>query len=132
MELVVKEAHNVWDDCLDLYLRDGLKKGDRNAPHARRLRALMCVWGFDPDVRGNQPRFAKSLRIETPQLNNVLRGYPLSWQLARVILRRYPGVSADFLFLGKAGGHLDRTLEQQLYEYEDRTGIEVFTRSVEL
>lgn len=91
----------------------------------------MTVLGFDPEVRGGQQRFARALRITQPRLNNAIMGYPLSWQLVRQIIRRYPGVSTDFLFLGKAGGHLDREIERQLYEYEDRTRVEVFTRSVE-
>ena len=57
----------------------------------------------------------------------MLQGYPLGWQLVKLIVT-YPRVSTDFLFLGKAGGHLDHELEQQLIDYEERTGIKVFTR----
>lgn len=121
----------LWEDGLDLYLRDGLKKGSPNAPHARRLRALLTVLGYDPGVYGNQQKFCRVLRIQPNRLNNALQGYPLSWQLVRLIVRRFPGVSTDFLFLGKPGGHLAPKIEADLYAYEDKTGIEVFTRSVE-
>lgn len=57
----------------------------------------------------------------------MLQGYPLGWQLVKLIVT-YPRVCTDFLFLGKAGGHLDHELEQQLIDYEERTGIKVFTR----
>jgi hypothetical protein len=73
---------------------------------ARRLRALMEVLGFEG--------------------RNVLIGQPLSRKLAEKIIRRYPSVSADFLFLGQSGGHLDRKLEKHLLGYQQRTGISVF------
>jgi hypothetical protein len=93
-------------------------------PSARRLRALIEVLGFEG--RGAQTRFAKEIGVDRRRLNNVLVGHPLSRQLAGKIIRRYPGVSADFLFLGESGGHLDRKLEKQLLDYQQRTGISVF------
>src|SRR5262245_14825130 len=94
-------------------------------PSARRLRALIEVLGFEG--RGAQTRFADEINVDRSRLNNVLIEQPLSRQLADKILRRYPGVSADFLFQGKSGGNLDRKLERQLLEYQKRTGISVFT-----
>lgn len=117
-------AHN---RHMDMLIGDSLKKGTPNAPHARRLRALLDVLGYGG--RGGQEKFAKKIGVRTSRLNNPLRGYPLSWQLVALIVRRFPRVSTDFLFLGKPGGHLDSSLEQQLIDYEERTGIEVFTRS---
>jgi hypothetical protein len=76
--------------------------------------------------RGGQARFAEEIGVERSRLNNVLVYRPLSRKLAEKIIRRYPRVSADFLFLGKSGGHLDRELEQQLLDYQERTGISVF------
>jgi hypothetical protein len=64
--------------------------------------------------------------VARSRLNNVLIDQPLSRQLAEKIIHRYPGVSPDFLFLGEPGGHLDRRLEQQLLDYQKRTGISVF------
>jgi hypothetical protein len=76
--------------------------------------------------RGAQTRFAEEIGVDRRRLNNVLVGHPLSRQLAEKIIRHYPGVSADFLFLGNSGGHLDRKLERQLLEYQKKTGISVF------
>jgi hypothetical protein len=58
--------------------------------------------------------------VDRSRLNNVLIDQPLSRTLAEKIIRRYPGVSADFLFLGQSGGHLNRELEQQLLDYEKK------------
>jgi hypothetical protein len=93
-------------------------------PQAFRLRALIGVLGFEG--RGAQTRFAEEIGVDRRRLNNVLVGYPLSRQLAEKIIRRYPGVSADFLFVGNFGGHLDRRLERQLLEYKKRTRSSVF------
>jgi hypothetical protein len=84
----------------------------------------MEVLGFEG--RGAQTRFAKELGVARSRINNVLIDQPLSRQLAEKIIRRYPVVSSDFLFLGESGGHLDRRLEQQLLDYEKRTRISVF------
>ena len=97
-------------------------------PSARRLRALMEVLGFEG--RGAQTSFAKELGVSRSRINNVLIDKPLSRQFAEKIIRRYPGVSSDFLFLGESGGHLDRRLEQQLLDYQKRTGISVFNSIV--
>jgi hypothetical protein len=91
---------------------------------ARRLRALMEVLGFEG--RGAQTRFAEEIGVARSRLNNVLIGQPLSRKLAEKIIHRYPIVSADFLFLGQSGGHLDAKLEKQLLEYQQSTGISVF------
>ena len=84
----------------------------------------MEVLGFEG--WGAQVRFAERIGVDRRRLNNVLVGYPLSRQLARLIIRRYPRVSTDFLLLG-SGGNLDRSLKQQLLNYQRRTGISVFT-----
>ena len=107
-----------------------LKTGKKQArprkytPSARRLRALIEVIGFEG--RGAQTGFAKEIGVDRRRLNNVLVGYPLSRQLARIIICRYPGVSMDFLFMGTAGGLLDRKLERRLFDYQRRTGVLVF------
>jgi hypothetical protein len=85
----------------------------------------MEVLGFEG--WGAQVRFAERIGVDRRRLNNVLVGYPLSRQLARIIIRCYPSVSTEFLRLGRSGGHLDRKLERQLLNYQKRTGISVFT-----
>lgn len=111
---------------MDAIARKTLKRGTSQSPHAQRLRALMAILGYEG--RGAQREFAKKLGVRESRLNNVLIGYPLSWQLVALIVRRFPRVSTDFLFLGRAGGHLDPALEQQLIDYEEKYGISIFTR----
>jgi hypothetical protein len=94
-------------------------------PSACRLRALIEVLSFKG--RGAQTQFAKEIGVDRRRLNNVLIGYPLSRKFAQIIIDHYPKVSADFLFLGKSGGHLDRGLEQRLLDYQKKTRISVFT-----
>jgi hypothetical protein len=77
--------------------------------------------------RGAQVEFAKKIGVDRRHLNNVLVGYPLTGKFAEIIIRSYPNISADFLLLGRPGGNLDRKLEQQLWDYQKRTGISVFT-----
>jgi hypothetical protein len=85
----------------------------------------MEVLGFEG--RGAQTRFAEEIGVARSRLNNVLIGQPLSRKLAEKIIRRYPSVSADFIFLGQSGGHLDRKLEKQLLDYQQKTGIYTHT-----
>jgi hypothetical protein len=84
----------------------------------------MEVLGFEG--RGAQTRFAEEIGVARSRLNNVLIDQPLSRKLAEQIIRRYPSVSADFLFLGQSGGHLDPELEKRLLDYQQRTRISVF------
>jgi hypothetical protein len=91
---------------------------------ARRLRALIEVLGFEG--RGAQTRFAEEIGVDRRRLNNVLVYRPLSQKLVQKIIHRYPRVSTDFLLLGRSGGNLDRKIEQQLLDYQEKTGISVF------
>jgi hypothetical protein len=84
----------------------------------------MAVLGFAG--LGAQVRFAERIGVDRRRLNNVLVGYPLSSQLAQIIVRRYPRVSITFLLRG-SGDNLDRNLKQQLSRYQRSTGISVFT-----
>jgi hypothetical protein len=96
-------------------------------PSARRLRALIEVLGFEG--RGGQTRFANEIGVSRRRLNNVLVYRPLSQKLVQKIIHRYPRVSTDFLLLGRSGGNLDRKLERQLLDYQEKTGISVFNNS---
>jgi hypothetical protein len=71
----------------------------------------MAVLGFAGF--GAQVRFAERIGVDRRRLNNVLVGYPMSRQLAQIIIRRYPRVSITFLLWG-SGDNLDRNLKQQL------------------
>jgi hypothetical protein len=99
-----------------------------DTPSACRLRALIEVLGFEG--RGAQSHFAETIGVDRRRLNNVLVGYPLSRMLAQIIIRRYPGVSTDFLFRGRSGGLLDQKLERRLLDYQKRTGISVLDSEV--
>ena len=82
----------------------------------------MAVLGFAG--LGAQVRFAERIGVDRRRLNNVLVGYPMSRQLAEIIIRRYPRVSIKFLLRG-SGDNLD--LKRQLLNYQRITGISVFT-----
>jgi hypothetical protein len=84
----------------------------------------MEVLGFEG--WGAQVRFAERIGVDRRRLNNVLVGYPMSRQLAQIIIRRYPHVSITFLLWG-SGDKLDPNLKRELLNYSRRTGISVFT-----
>lgn len=67
-----------------------------NSQVAGRLRLLrFAVSG------GNQTAFAAKLGIEPRRWNNFERGSPLSKEIAILLAQRIPGVSLDWLYLGK-------------------------------
>lgn len=52
----------------------------------------------------SQTAFADVLGITLARWNNVENGLPLSSQLALIVVKRFPGVSMDWLFTGGAYG----------------------------
>lgn len=52
----------------------------------------------------NQTAFAHSIGIEVRRWNNFERGSPLSKEVAILLVRRFPGVTMDWLFLGNEQG----------------------------
>ena len=54
--------------------------------------------------RGGQLAFAEFLGIERGRWNNVECGAPLSKEMALRIVRKFPGVTLDWLFLGRPEG----------------------------
>ena len=66
---------------------------------ARRLREAM---GFNE--RGAQLAFANFLGVDRGRWNNVECGAPLSKEMALRIVRKFPGVTLDWLFLGRTEG----------------------------
>ena len=73
--------------------------GSDESKRARRLREAM---GFNG--RGGQQAFAEFLGIERGRWNNVECGAPLSKEMAVRIVRKFPGVTLDWLFLGRTEG----------------------------
>jgi len=91
---------------------DGTKQGDDDmggevvvckfpdeSKRARRLREAM---GFNG--RGGQQAFANFLGVDRGRWNNVECGAPLSKDMALRIVRKFPGVTLDWLFLGRPEG----------------------------
>jgi transcriptional regulator with XRE-family HTH domain len=68
-----------------------------------------------------QTAFADFLGIETTRWNQIERGSPLSKEVALLIVARIPGITLDWLFLGKTGG-LTVMLLQELEEAERKWG----------
>ena len=70
-----------------------------DSKRARRLREAM---GFNG--RGAQQAFANFLGVDRGRWNNVECGAPLSKEMALRIVRKFPGVTLDWLFLGRTEG----------------------------
>jgi len=73
--------------------------GSDESKRARRLREAM---GFNG--RGGQQAFANFLGVDRGRWNNVECGAPLSKEMALRIVRKFPGVTLDWLFLGRTEG----------------------------
>ena len=73
--------------------------GSDDSKRARRLREAM---GFNG--RGDQQKFAELLGVDRGRWNNVECGAPLSKEMALRIVRKFPGVTLDWLFLGRTEG----------------------------
>ena len=73
--------------------------GSDESKRARRLREAM---GFNG--RGGQQAFANFLGVDRGRWSNVECGAPLSKDMALRIVRKFPGVTLDWLFLGRPEG----------------------------
>ena len=65
--------------------------------------------------RGDQQKFANFLGVDRGRWNNVECGAPLSKEMALRIVRKFPGVTLDWLFLGSPEGltaEMARTLSE--------------------
>ena len=54
--------------------------------------------------RGGQQAFANFLSVDRGRWSNVECGAPLSKEMALRIVRKFPGVTLDWLFLGRTEG----------------------------
>ena len=54
--------------------------------------------------RGDQQKFAELLGVDRGRWNNIECGAPLSKEMALRIVRKFPGVTLDWLFLGRTEG----------------------------
>lgn len=74
-------------------------KPSENSEVARRLTILrLAVAG------GSQTSFAQQVGIEVKRWNNFERGLPLSKDVAFSLVRKFPGLTLDWLFLGIEDG----------------------------
>jgi hypothetical protein len=83
----------------DPHRTDGIK---RTPLVAERL--LLLQWVLEGTGRGASARMAERLGITFHRWYNVLRGSPLSSALAQRIVLTVPGVSLDWLYLGRPEG----------------------------
>lgn len=86
--------------------------GGRESPGARRLRLLRMAEGGD-----NSSTWAKRMGMTLPQLSNYENGVPLSRNAAITMVKRVPGLTTDWLFLGREEG-LSVDLRRRLREAE--------------
>ncbi len=61
----------------------------------------------------NQTSFAARIGIEVKRWNNFERGSPLSKEIAFLLVQKIPGLTLDWLFLGREDG-LTRTRQLEL------------------
>ena len=79
---------------------------------AGRLKALRLAISGD-----NQTRFAAQKGFEVKRWNNFERGLPLGKEAAFQLVQKIPGLTLDWLFLGKEDG-LPMKLQRELLEAE--------------
>lgn len=98
---------------------------DGKTPEARRIIALMEIYNLPTPTL-----FAKALKVSQPRLSNVITGgLPLSKELAFKIVERFPSVGLEFLWFGNPGGIKSLELSEKLHDYEQRRGVQLFSRS---
>jgi hypothetical protein len=77
----------------------GNLRPDSNEAVAERLKLLRKVISGE-----SQTAFAARLNVEVKRWNNFERGMPLSKEVAFTIVRKFPNVTLDWLWLGRADG----------------------------
>jgi hypothetical protein len=95
----------------DPHRTDGIKN-----PPLVAQRLLLLQEMFEGTGRGASVRMAQGLRITPHHWYNVLRGSPLSIALAHRIVLTFPGVSLDWLYLGRPEGLSCQIAEKLGYE----------------
>jgi hypothetical protein len=98
-------------------------------------RLLLLQEMFEGTGRGASGRMAQRLGITFHHWYNVLRGSPLSIALAQRIVLNFPGVSLDWLYLGRPEGLSGQIAEKlgyatahfQLSAVEQKTSQELKT-----
>jgi len=101
----------------DPHRTDGIK---RTPLIAERLQLLQEM--FEGTARGASARMAERLGITLHRWYNVLRASPLSNGLAQRIVLMFPGVSLDWLYLGRLEGLSCEIAEKLGYGERRRLG----------
>ena len=73
--------------------------------------------------RGGQQAFANFLGVDRGRWNNVECGAPLGKEMALRIVRKFPGVTLDWLFLGRTEG-LTAEMARALSE-PSKSGVDI-------
>lgn len=93
----------LWRDNHDTrILADGMAKNDTQAPdldQAKRLELLREVLGYK-----TQAAFADFLGVSPQRWNNYVIGLPLPRDMALHLVRKVPGLTTDWLFMGRPEG----------------------------
>ena len=72
--------------------------------------------------RDNQRAFAERIEVEYKRWNNYERGLPLSLQIAIQLIEHIPGLTLDWIFLGRTDGlspALARELEKAMAQFDN-------------
>ncbi|MDA9539235.1 MULTISPECIES: helix-turn-helix domain-containing protein [Bradyrhizobium] len=80
--------------------------------YLRRLRLLRHIVSGE-----NQKEFARRLGISATRWNNLEQGYPMSRDMALLLMQRLPGMSVEWLWLGKTG-NLSHHYATQVMRFE--------------
>lgn len=95
-------------------MADGSHTG-KNSPTARRMRLLRESLGYDTALA-----FSAFLGVSAQRWGNVETGMPLSNALALLLVKKVPGLTLDWLYLGKPDG-LPFEMARKLGELESET-----------
>lgn len=103
---------NIWNSsgCPEMADDSDILDNQRIAFRLRTLR--YSVTGGD---QGAQSRFAVQMKIEPKRWNNYERAYPLPRDMAVHLVRRIPGLTTDWLWMGIEDGMPGR-LQRELAE----------------
>lgn len=72
---------------------------------------------------GSQTRFVAMLNIEHSRWSNLERGFPLARDMAIKLVQAVPGLSLDWLYLGRPDG-MSSVLQRELLEAEKAVTLE--------
>jgi len=101
-------GEKIWNGAASVPMQN--HSPESNQAVAERLRLLRRI------VSGsNQTAFALQMGIEVKRWNNFERGSPLSKEIAFLLVKKIPGLTTDWLWLGNEGG-LPLKLQREIAE----------------